>query len=541
VSDALPRSVAPDHDAQATLTGEASTATCCKLLIEALLTTQYLQDALKSSGLDASALRWQVGSFAVYLTVSDHSVLETARFALLETAGAALAYRLRVFGKRLSYLKTLTAIRTIQRVARGRHGRKLARKQRKFIRGVVSMQRRLRNAAYINDALAKLRRLVRALLTIQKVARRFCARRMVKRLKAARDQYLNSSGNLITAKELRLARRRGEISEVSLPIPPVKSKMKDYQVSESALILEIQSMIHGTKVTNHDALVKFDVKETRKVLTEWANTASSAALKAHLQRVAGRVEVAYKLLKPDTLIPIVKVGCLSLFQSNAQRRRHSAKHADKRIAKDHNVFKGIVKLQGVIEELLRVAFDERKEALNRIDAIKKDLVRNIRKFGPEFSRSKATPFYAEIQRTKDFIIIADNIMRFGLVLYKYYQNYVAVIVDEFGEKSAYRRGFNDDEVYLLTLQQLMESANGPLHYSGKLACIDGNVYCQAGAGKWVFSVLCLHASFRHASQQHVMLSYVDVLSQRHPSYSLQSNSCRWRTRTPAWMCAPSFR
>jgi myosin heavy subunit len=453
--------MAPDHD------GEANTATCCKHLLEALLATQFVQDALKSAGLDAAVMRWQVGTAAVYLTVSDHSVLETARFALLETAGAALAYRLRVFGKRLSYLKKLAAIRTIQRVARGRQGRKIARKQRKFLRAVISLQRHLRNKAYINDALAGLRRLIGALLTIQKVARRFCARRMIKRLKAARDQYLNSSGNLITAKELRLARRRGEVSEVSMVIPPVKSKMKDYRSSESALILEIQSMIHGTKVSNHDALVKFDVKETRKVLTEWANSAASPTLKAQLLKVAGRVEVAYRLLKPETLIPIVKVGCLSLFQSTAQRRRHSAKHADKKVTKEHEVFRGIVKVQGVIEELLRVAFNERKEALNRIDTIKKDLVRNIRKFGPEFSRSKATPFYAEIQHTKDFIIIADNIMRFGLVLYKYYQNYVLVMVEEFGEKSTYRRNFNDDDVYLLTLQQLMEGASGPLHYSGK--------------------------------------------------------------------------
>lgn len=134
--------------------------------------------------------------------------------------------------------------------------------------------------------------------------------------------------------------------------------------------------------------------------------------------------------------------------------------------KEHLVFAGIVKLQKVIEEVLRIAFNDRKDSLTKIDAIKKDLVRNIRKYGADFTRTKATPYYVEIQRNKDFIIVADNIMRFGLVLYKYYTGFVTVIVAEYGEHSAYRRNFKDDELYLLSLQQLVETTTDHLHYSG---------------------------------------------------------------------------
>jgi hypothetical protein len=457
----LPRSLPEDS----TVNGLARES--CAALLKALPTAEPVFAALNSTGVAAGALQWQLGNRAVYLTASDHTVLETARFAVLEQAGVVLADRLRVFVIRMRFLRMIKGLKTIQRSMRGRKGRLEAAKRRQFLRAVISLQRRHRNKAYVNTTLVRLRGLVRALLTLQRTGRRYVARLTVLRLKAARERYLATSGNLITAKELRLARRRGEVADVSLPIPPIPNKMGEYKKQEQELLLEIQSMIHGTRVTNTDALVKFDVKETRRVLTEWAETSPSAELRANLLRLAARVDLGYKLLRPDDLIPVVNAGCLTIFQTVGQRRRSSVKHADKRINKEHHVFRGIVKLQAMIEEMLRVAFLERKEALTRIDVIKKDLVRNIRKHGPDFSRTKATPYYAEIQRTKDFVIVADNIMRFGLVLYKYYQNYLTVMVTEYGEGSRYRRDFQDDDVYLLTLQQLMEGASGPLHYSGK--------------------------------------------------------------------------
>lgn len=230
----------------------------CKLLMEALLTSPAL---LKAAGTVAtsptaaaaasrgSVVSWQLGTTAVYLTASDHSVLERARFAVLEVAGEVLARRINVYSKRWTFLRVVRAARMLQRVARGSQARKEAHKRRKFVQAVVSLQRRYRNQLYVNETLVKLRKLVKALLTVQKCARRFCARRMVLRLKLARERYLATSGNLLIAKEIRLARRRGEIEAAREFIPAVESHMAEYRAQEALLLGEINNMINGTKVS----------------------------------------------------------------------------------------------------------------------------------------------------------------------------------------------------------------------------------------------------------------------------------------------------
>jgi len=450
---------------------EATVAKCTSILVQALLTSAALVAAVQgptpnTASVVADAMHWQLGASAVYLTVGDHELLETARFAVLEVAGEELAHRINVYKKRWTFLRAVNSVRLLQRVARGNLARKEAHKRRQFLNAVVSLQRRFRNQVYVNDVLVKLRYLVKALLTVQKCARRFCARRMVLKLKLARERYLATSGNLLIAKEIRLARRRGEIEVVREPIPAVELQMEDYRSQETVLLSEINTMIHGTKVTSQSALVRFEVKETRRVLTEWA-AVSAGNMKALLLKLAGKVDFGYKLLRPAELIPPVKSGWLFAFRSAQQQKKASVRVAEKDITKEHAVFGGVARVQLLIEELLRVAFNERKEALSRIDAVKKDLVRNIRKFGPEFSRTKATPYYAEIQKEKDFITVADNIMRFGLVLYKYYQGFIGVVVQEHGQNSVYRRNFAEDETYLLSLQQLIETSSEPIHYLGK--------------------------------------------------------------------------
>lgn len=220
------------------------------------------------------------------------------------------------------------------------------------------------------------------------------------------------------------------------------------------------------QVTADNGVVRFEVKETRRVLMEWAHTVTAISLQGLLRKLAGKVNFGYKLLRPAQLIPIVQTGWFFAFYSPQHRKKLCVKRAEKNITSAHAVFGGVEKVQKLIEEVLRVAFTERKNALSLIDSIKKELVRNIRKHGPEFSRSRATPYYTEIQKHKDFISVTDNIMRFGLVLYRYYQSFVSMVVSEYGEKSTYRRNFADDEVYLLTLQQMIETANEPLHFLG---------------------------------------------------------------------------
>ena len=231
-------------------------AESCKLLTEALLTSPALVEAVGSvapasptaAGKNSSIVSWQLGKTAVYLTATDHNALERARFAVLEVAGEVLARRINVYQKRWSFLRVVRAARLLQRVARGKQARQEAHKRRKFVQAVISLQRRFRNQVYVNETLVKLRKLVKALLTVQKCARRFCARRMVLRLKLARERYLATSGNLLIAKEIRLARRRGDIEVVREFIPAVELHMAEYRAQEALLLGEINNMIHGTKV-----------------------------------------------------------------------------------------------------------------------------------------------------------------------------------------------------------------------------------------------------------------------------------------------------
>lgn len=274
-------------------------------------------------------MHWQQGTSAVFLTVTDHDNLECARFQVLEATGAALSVRLAAFAKRLHYLRVLSCVRNIQRVGRGHIGRHKAHQRRRFLSAVVSLQRRHRNSAYIHDALRRLRVLVKALLTVQKCGRRFCARRMVQRLKVAREHYLATSGNLLTAKEMRLARRRGEVQFDRDPIPPVQAKMRDYRTLEIRLLQEINSMIHGTKVTTQNALVRFDVKETRKVVADWAAAAEVGALKTNLTKLSAKLDYGSKLLRPAALIPMVHLGCLGVFQSTHAKKKQAVHTADK--------------------------------------------------------------------------------------------------------------------------------------------------------------------------------------------------------------------
>ena len=393
--------------------------------MEALLESSYLQHALQCAA-TATVLHWQLGNTAVYMTTTDHNLLETARFAMLEKSGVSLAYRLNAYAKRLFFLKSLKALRLLQRTVRGHFARQKVHRKRSFLHAVISLQRRYRNKVYVKHVIKCMYNVYKALLCIQRIARRYCARRLVQRLRKARDAYLLSSGNLITAKELRLARRSDQSSNstnTTTTIPTITTKLQQYYTEEKSLLVEVSNMLNGTTTTSHNSMVKFDVTETKKVLNTWA-TASTPELTPLLQKLSIHIDIGYKLLQPHTLIPLLDTGCFLNCQNITQRRKNSVQYANKNINKKHELFLIINKLQTLIEDILRVSFNERKLALNKVDTVKKDLVQNIRKYGPEFSRTKATPYYVEIQKYKDFVVVADTVMRFGLVLLKYYQGYV---------------------------------------------------------------------------------------------------------------------
>jgi hypothetical protein len=444
--------------------------------------------------LQAAHLQLQSGATCVYLTVADHLQLEKSRFSVLEKAGEIIAQRIDVHHTRVDFLKVVASVRRLQRSFRGFRGRKAGKEQRGVLRMVVSLQRKFRNKRHIRTVLTGLRRLVHALMVLQRCARRFCARRRFQRLMLARDLYLSTSGNLLQAKELRLRRRRARAvldtaaglaptpalaataaaaaaagataGYVVAPIPPVQEKLAVYATMEVELLRAVASLISDSKVPAKEAIVKYDIRQTKQVLDDWAMHTVDPELKGLLQKVSKKIDYGYKLLQGDEIIPMINFGCMFNFKSAAQRLKIAAKSAHKLITAEHNMFNHIHKLTYLLEELLRVVFNSRKEALASISSIKMELVVNIRKFGSAFTKSKATPYYVSIQKHKDYVVVLDNIMRFGLVLYKYYQNYVAMIVTEYGQHSSYRRNFGDDVLYIMSLQQQVLQAREPMLVSG---------------------------------------------------------------------------
>lgn len=66
----------------------------------------------------------------------------------------------------------------------------------------------------------------------------------------------------------------------------------------------------STKVASQDALVRFDVEETRRILTEWGQQISPGELRNVLIRVAHKIDLGHKMLSAERLIPLRGISAI---------------------------------------------------------------------------------------------------------------------------------------------------------------------------------------------------------------------------------------
>lgn len=256
------------------------------------------------------------------------------------------------------------------------------------------------------------------------------------------------------------------------------SKVSEFNKQDVALLKAINNIITASKANDQVAIISLDVDNSRHMLEEWTRSSSPGIFQLKLEEVTKLIDYGYKLLKSEKLIPkSVKTKLLSLGgkkKNSDEEKLKAAKTANKVITKEHKMFKGIYVAVEQIRELRNTATSEQTTFMKRMHR-REDEYQQKTKGGTVSEQEKLTlKNLHEQENTKLIrqIQCAKKVTDICTSLEQYYLKYVSVFVEEYGVASDFKKSFEDENLYIIALTELIEESK-PLLSAEKKALESG--------------------------------------------------------------------
>lgn len=404
-----------------------------------------------------------LGLTKVFLRKADHDLLETIRYKFYLASVHLIQSRYRGHQQLKSYSKIKVAAALINRVARGRKGRRAAwylrravtavylqklyplfRDRGRFIamrRAIWTLQRRYHFRKVVYAMLKEFSKTRKGFVILQSLQRKKMAIRYAEMMKN-KIAYFHSG--IVTPK-------------ARMPADPVE-RISFYNEEDEVLIAAMMSLTNKKQISKMDALLHFNVKESAKNLRFWAISMSDGPLKKATFELAHTVDYAYNLLFVDAIIPqttlekVLHLGC----ETKTENRTISARKANGNISKDHEIFCFIYKNMDRLKVMIKLCEREIYTIDINIKSRNEKHAEYLRQYGANYQRNYGDIFKQDIAKLNSLVDICTKVFQFSKILYLYYYEYIRLFVLEYGPDSEFRLNFVEDSEYLIKLTLLIK-------------------------------------------------------------------------------------
>lgn len=237
------------------------------------------------------------------------------------------------------------------------------------------------------------------------------------------------------------------------------SKVVEYRKQDDQLLKEINTLISSKKSSDEMSIINFDINNAKKMLKEWSSFSAPGVFQFKLVEVSQTIDYGYKLLKPERLIPMTMSGKVFSFGRHAtpEDRAKAAKSANKKVNKDHKVFKPCYNIMEQLRELTTIAEAERDVSGAKVKSKEVEYANASAAIKSDNNKTNLFFMYEqEITKLNRQIHYANKVIEFCRVLNQYYVKYITLFVTEYGLGSAYKNGYPDENAYIIALCMLIE-------------------------------------------------------------------------------------
>jgi myosin heavy subunit len=388
----------------------------------------------------------QLGSTLVFLKVKEYEILEALRNASIVAHVVVMQTIFRRVYWQEKYKKMKTALHLMLRVYRGFRARLLVKRLRLLRKAVVWLQHAYRAKRFLRKA-----------RKIQIAYRSYRAKNTLQSLKRRHHTLMAIYGPLITARELRMQRRRSftglpnDLTNGVAIIPPLEIRFQHYAKEEIELVGNIMKLVSQSKLDEEQLKGELEFDKLVREIALQVNTLPNDNFKAFCIDNLKDFRLAEHILKLRKLTDNTFLGKMVGSSMWKSLNKYAGDIQKVVLTPTHPLFLRINECISVIS-LLKARCQEEYDDLER--QRQKTRTGNV-----SGARHAATgDIDLMIATFTNQLKAAKKLQTLFEILEKYYKNFLSNFMDEYGPDSPFRKNYDSEKHYLKALIEVVNAA-----------------------------------------------------------------------------------
>jgi myosin heavy subunit len=383
--------------------------------------------------------RMPIGQSMIFIKMKEYETLEALRNTSIMAYVVVIQTLYRRHFMMNKFKKRRHLVELIQRVVRGFFARLRCRRLRFLVTACVSIQRRFRRRLFF----ASVRR-------IQSAIRCYLARQLFRELKDRKENLFKYYGPLITARELRLKRRKEFSGGLKLDIRNIRSleaRFAEYSIQEAELVKGVISLVSSSRLDDNalQGELEFD-KLTNEIRTHFEKLRNEK-IKTECKKLLLKIKLAEHLLKTRKLSDKTFFGRVagpSVFKSFMNFSNSDIPKV--KLNEEHGVFIRILNIIKKMDELKKQLLKENE----KVEKMRSDVRTKGSRDNSDID-AVISAFLFQLKTIRKLSSLFD-------VLEKYYRHFITTFTKEYGDGSEFHRSFEDEKTYMRALYDVVRAA-----------------------------------------------------------------------------------
>lgn len=381
-----------------------------------------------------------IGNSLIFVKVKEYELLESLRNTSVMAFVVVIQTLFRRHITMLKYRKRKHHVELLQRVIRGHLARLRCRRLRFLTTAVISVQRLFRKRLF------NLR-----ILRIQMAYRCHLARVVYGELKDKKDRLYKLYGPLVTARELRIKRRKEFSGGNKLDIRNIRSlesRFAEYSIQEAELVRSVVDLVTPSKLDEKELQQELEFDKITAEISTLYPKLRNERVKNDCVSILKRIKLAEHLLKTRNLSDNTFFGRMAgpgMFKSFMGMSLNDIPKVN--LNEKHALYVRLTNLNKKMNELKKQLAKENE----RIEKLRSDV--RTKGSGERGTDTDAviSAFLFQLKTIRKLISLLD-------VLERYYLHFIVTFSKEYGADSEFHKTFSDEKSYLRALYDVVRAA-----------------------------------------------------------------------------------